>query len=174
VGNHAPKDITVERQDTRTSHWFSIDHQNLTSSEGGHTVCTPTGQLIQDRLNRAFRGVFVRLVSRTRLCVEKGNLQDQDWDKIRMIDLCRVILAWDRLLVEIGPGPNFRQFHLRTNRPLYELEMKMLVLELKVAATLVSDNYGGSHLYSLVPLLGVALNEAKVVQYLQGEIAGVQ
>lgn len=154
VGKELP-DIDIERHGTGGEQWFTIHcANNVTTVRGGRIVSTAHGELIHHRLQAAYPDARIqpRAIGHDKLKIEAGT--QQNWDEVRRIHLYRIIMDWEQLTVEIGAGPNFREIQVRTSRLLYGQEMVELHTELHVIATLITDNYGGSPLYSLVPELG--------------------
>lgn len=147
-------DITIERHGTGGQQWFTVHCTGTTTVKGGRIVYTERGKRIQERLRAAFPTADIAWLNTSQdgLTVKDGI--HSGWSDVRSIDLYRVILQWEPLFVESGPGPHLREIQMRTSRPLYEREVALLQSELHLVATLVIPNYGGSPLYRIVPELG--------------------
>jgi len=146
-------DVTIERHGTGADQWFTIHYSDTTAARGGRIIVTAHGKTIRARLDAAYPQADITAKGPNGLTIRGGT--QHGWADVRSLDLYRVVLEWDPLLVETGPGPNLRETQLRTNRPLHPREMEVIRAE-RVTITLLDKNYGGSPLYSLVPELGAS------------------
>ena len=147
-------EITIERQGKGAEQQFLVHCTGVIAANDGAIGYTARGLLIMDRLLAAYPDVRVEPIPNDYDTLNVTPGTQLGWAEVRGIDLCRIILQWEPLMVEIGSGPGMREILLRTSRQLQPEEKAALHAELRIVAKLLTEFHGGSPLYSLVPTLG--------------------